>query len=175
MTQALWYICFILFVYGKHIKEFFLATHMLFFFHMLFFDSQLFLSKRYVVTLKPNLTKSEFIKYLCKIVIFNQYTKMYSYDERREDPLTMSVYPSKEAYFYLVVVHLWILIYFLIHGNDIFLAVDNSNVINGISFLNAFYVIMFLKCLMWIILFNPQNNPIRQVLILSLLYRWGKP
>lgn len=152
-------------------RVFFLPPICYFFFHMLFFDSQLFLSKRYIVTLKPNLTKSEFIKYLCKIVIFNQYMEMYSYNERREDPLTMSVYPSQEAYFYLVVVHLWILIHFLIHGNDIFLAVDNSNVINGISFLNAFYVIMFLKCLMWIILFNPQNNPIRQVLILSLLYR----
>lgn len=84
------------------------------FFHMLFFDSQLFLSKRYIVISKPNLTKSEFIKYLCKIVIFSQYAEMYCYDERREDPLTMSVYPSKEAYFHFAVVHLWLLIYFLI-------------------------------------------------------------
>ena len=65
--------------------------------------------------------------------------------------LSCSFIPLKRLIFILfVIVHLWTLIYFLIHGNNIFIAEYNSHVINSISFLGVFFVIMFLKCLTWI-------------------------
>ena len=65
--------------------------------------------------------------------------------------LSCSFIPLRRLIFLLfVIVHLWTLIYFLIHGNNIFIAEYNSHVINNISFLVCFFVIVFLKCLTWI-------------------------
>ena len=66
--------------------------------------------------------------------------------------LSCSFIPLRRLIFILfVIVHLWTLIYFLIHGNNIFIAEYNSHVINSISFFGVFFfVIMFLKCLIWI-------------------------
>ena len=77
---------------------------------------------------------------------------MYSYDERRKNHFIMFIYPTKKAHLYFVIVRLWTLIYFLIHGNNIFIAGCNSHVMNSISFLGVFFffVIMFLECLTWI-------------------------
>ena len=65
--------------------------------------------------------------------------------------LSCSFIPLRRLIFILfVIVHLWTLIYFLIHGNNIFIAEYNSHVINSISFFGVFFVIVFLKCLTWI-------------------------
>ena len=54
--------------------------------------------------------------------------------------LSCSFIPLRRLIFILfVIVHLWTLIYFLIHGNNIFIAEYNSHVINSISFFGVFF------------------------------------
>lgn len=165
ICQILWYIGFILFVYGKHIKKFFIATHRLFFWQSVI--------QRDTIILKPKLTKSAFtLSNICARLLFF-FSAQESVVKRRESPWVISVYPIEEACFYFSSVHPWILVCCSIHGNAIFTAVDNSNVMNGTRFW-VLCVIMCLRCFPWIILLKLHNNPVGWVLILSLLYGWGK-
>ena len=69
--------------------------------------------------------------------------------------LSCSFIPLKRLIFILfVIVHLWTLIYFLIHGNNIFIAEYNSHVINSITlgcfFCNHVFEVPYMDLPWWL-------------------------